>query len=326
MPSLKGAAGRVSSAPNLRAPCHPAAYRSAAKCGEHAPDETGLGGRVADSVTTRGAGGWTGWFIRSESARGWALLSPTFILMVAGIAAPLAIMAAYSVWTKTPAGIDTSITFANYWRVITRLDPVLLRSLWISGITTLVTVLIAYPVAYYVAFKVQKTKFLWLILLTIPFWTSYLLRVFAWRVILPEEMMFTQNAVIIALAHSWAAFAFLPIYVSLEKVDRTLLEAAADLGDTGWQSFWRITFPLSVPGIVSAAMLIFVPTIGDYVTPTLVGGGKPASTMIANIIQGQIKSNDWPMAAATAFVSMAMVAFTVFIAAWALRLAARSIR
>ncbi len=114
--------------------------------------------------------------------------------------------------------------------------------------------------------------------------------------------------------------------MSLEKIDRTLLEAAADLGDGPVARFWRITFPLSLPGVISAWLLVFVPTIGDYVTPTLIGGGRPTTSMIANIIQGQIKANDWPLAAATAIVSMIMVAIVAVLFVTALRLSARSVR
>src|SRR6202008_4806990 len=147
-----------------------------------------------------------------------------------------------------------------------------------------VTVPLAYPMAYFVAFRVEKSKFIWLILLTIPFWTSYLLRVFAWKVILGyngvinsglmdlglireplQFLLYNPVAVVVTLAHAWAAFAILPIYVSLEKIDRSLLEAAADLGDNAVRRFLRITLPLSLPGVIGAAILIFVPTTGDFV-------------------------------------------------------------
>lgn len=269
---------------------------------------------------------WSGAFTRSEALRGWAMLSPTTILMIVGLAAPLGIMLLYSLWKQDGLTLNTDPTLANYVEVSTKYYPVLLRSLWIAAMAAFFTVLLGYPVAYYVAFHAKNSKFIWLILLTIPFWTSYLLRVFALRVILPDEIRGTPGAVVIALTHAWAAFAILPIYVSLEKIDRSLLEAAADLGDSAFRRFWRITFPLSLPGVISAMTLIFVPTIGDYVTPSLIGGGKPSTFMIANIIQGQIKANDWPLAATTAIVSMAMVALAVIFFVSALRAAARSLR
>lgn len=290
--------------------------------------ETGarLAAETADLKTAGKRPSWGAAFTRSEGLRGWALLSPTTALMVFGMAAPLGIMLLYSLWTQQGLELNTDISAANYVEVSTKYYPVLLRSLWIAALAAFFTVLLGYPVAYYVAFHAKNSKFLWLILLTIPFWTSYLLRVFALRVIMPDDLRGSQAAVVIALTHAWAAFAILPIYVSLEKIDRSLLEAAADLGDSAFRRFWRITFPLSMPGVISAATLIFVPTIGDYVTPSLIGGGKPATFMIANIIQGQIKSNDWPLAATTAIVSMAVVALAVIFFISALRAAARSLK
>jgi spermidine/putrescine transport system permease protein len=202
-----------------------------------------------------------------------------------------------------------------------------------------VTVLLAYPMAYFVAFRVDRSKFIWLILLTIPFWTSYLLRVFAWKIILGyngvinsglmslgvihqplEFLLYNPIAVVITLAHAWAAFAILPIYVSLEKLDRSLLEAAADLGDGPVRRFFRITLPLSLPGVIGAAVLIFVPTTGDYVTPTLVGG--TGGVMIANIIEVQFtKVGNWPLGAALALASMAAVAVVTVLTVQALRIA-----
>jgi len=286
---------------------------------------------------------WAGAFTRSEALRGWTLLSPTVVVMVAGLAAPLAIMLLYSFWKQDGYVVDTTLTAHNYTYALERYRPIFVRSLWISGLVTLFTVLAAYPIAYYVAFHVKRGKFIWLILLTIPFWTSYLLRIFAWRIILANEgvingtlvgsglidepirwLLFSDTAIIITMAHAWAAFAILPIYVSLEKVDRTLLEAAADLGDGPVRSFWRITFPLSLPGVISAIVLIFVPTIGDYVTPILVGG--PKNAMIAGIIYAAFKANDWPLAAAAAILSMLFVAIVAVFLIQAIRLSARQLR
>jgi spermidine/putrescine transport system permease protein len=209
---------------------------------------------------------------------------------------------------------------------------------------TVATLAAAYPMAYFVAFRVTRGKFVWLLLLTIPFWTSYLLRVFAWRVILGYNgvinsgltnlgliseplsfLLYNPAAVVITLAHAYAAFAILPLYVSLEKIDRSLLDAAADLGDGPVRRFLRVTLPLSLPGIVGAAVLIFVPTTGDYVTPSLVGGSD--GVMIANIIQVQFgRVNNWPLGAALAIVSMAAVAALAALAIEAIRLAVRRIR
>lgn len=285
-------------------------------------------------------------YLRSDAAKGYALLSPVLITMVVLLAAPLILLFIYSFWTQTGLTLDQTPTLDRYREVVEKQSyaDIFWRSVQTSGLVTLVTVALAYPMAYYVAFGVKRYKFVWLILLTIPFWTSYLLRVFAWKVILGyngvvnsglttlgvieqplEFLLYNQTAVIITLAHAYAAFAILPIYVSLEKIDRTLLEAAADLGDGAWARFWRVTFPLSLPGVIGAAVLIFVPTTGDYVTPAMVGG--PTGQMIANLIQVQfLKINNWPLGSALALSAMAGVAILVILFSMAMRLAARSIR
>jgi spermidine/putrescine transport system permease protein len=285
-------------------------------------------------------------YLRSDAAKGYALLSPVMITMVILLAAPLILLVVYSFWTQAGLQVDTSFTTDRYSDVLGKqsYQDIFWRTIGTSSLVTLVTVGLAYPMAYYVAFGVKKYKFVWLILLTIPFWTSYLLRAFAWKVILGfngvinsglmtlgliqeplEFLLYNQTAVVITLAHAYAAFAILPIYVSLEKIDRTLLEAAADLGDGAWARFWRVTFPLSLPGVIGAALLIFVPTTGDYVTPQLVGG--PTGQMIAYSIQVLfLKVGDWPLGAALALSSMAAVGILVVLFVTAMQLAVRQIR
>jgi spermidine/putrescine transport system permease protein len=187
-------------------------------------------------------------------------------------------------------------------------------------------VMLAYPVAYFVSFHVKpERKSLWLFLITIPFWTSYIIRVSLWFVILGYGgvldstlmslgIMDTQLnvasysilSIIIVLAHAYAPFAVLPIFVSLEKVDRSLLEAGQDLGESRWVTFLRVTLPLSMPGVIAAALIVFIPTVGDYVTPELVGDGK--EPMIANLIETQLlKLQNFPQGSAFAVASMLMV-------------------
>lgn len=267
-------------------------------------------------------------FNRSETLRGYALMSPTLLIMGIGIVIPFLILLVISLWTRQGFGFDTTLTLANYaraWR-----EPIygtlMVRSFWISGIATVATVALCYPMAYFVAFHVHRNKMMWLILMTLPFWTSYLLRVFAWKVILGYEgvinsglaaaglidaplafLLYSPTAVIITLAHAWAAFAILPLYVSLEKIDRSLLEAATDLGDGPAARFLRITLPLSMPGIIAASFLIFIPTTGDYITPALLGG--PDGAMIGNLIQIQFGAvNNWPMGATLSIVLMLWIA------------------
>ena len=301
-------------------------------------DRTAIGGPTLKERQGR-APGLRALFLRSEALRGYTLLSPTLLVMLFAMGVPFAIMVAMSFWTQVGFDIDTSLSLKNYSEAVE--GPVyrtlLLRSIWISGTCAIVTVLIAYPMAYYVAFHVHRHKLLWIILMTLPFWTSYLLRVFAWKIILGyngvinsglmalglidqplEFLLYSPSSVVVTLAHAWAAFAILPIYVSLEKIDRSLLEAAADLGDGPVRRFLRVTLPLSLPGVIAALLLIFIPTVGDYVTPALVGG--PDGIMIANIIQAHFgKVNNWPMGAALSIGTMIAVAVVSLVYIWVTR-------
>ncbi|MGE3832272.1 MAG: ABC transporter permease [Parvibaculaceae bacterium] len=284
---------------------------------------------------------------------GYALLSPALLLMAALLIAPVIALVMLSFWTQNGFNIDTTFTLANYAQIVEPANeatiwmgipfpfayPVpailMLKSLVVSLASTIAVILLAYPMAYFLAFHVNhRHRFVWIILLTIPFWTSYLLRVFAWRIVLGfngaintalldlgiinqplEFLLYNPTAVAITLAHAWVAFAVLPIYVSLEKVDRSLLEAAADLGDSGWQRFWRVTLPLSAPGTIGAALLVFIPTVGDYVTPTLVGG--PGGTMIGNLIQELfLRRNNAPLGAAVSIAMMLIIAVIVALFLW----------
>jgi spermidine/putrescine transport system permease protein len=241
---------------------------------------------------------------RHDGWRGYLLLAPALCLMLATLLLPLISVAIMSTWSVSGYELVKVPSFANYVEMVSQpMYRVLLwRSLTVATLATLITVALCYPMAYYVAFHVHRHKSLWLIVMILPFWTSYLLRVFAWKVILGYEgllnsallglglvdepvaaLLYSKTAVTFVLAHSWAAFVILPIYVSLEKIDRTYLETAADLGDGPLRRFWRITLPLSLPGIVAAFFMMFVPTLCDYITPAMVGG--PDGMMIGNLIQ-----------------------------------------
>ena len=266
--------------------------------------------------------------LRSEAATGFGLISLPFLYTLLLLAAPIVFVVALSFWSQDNLTLDRTFTLANYAAAWT--EPLyrvlMLRSLAISAIVTVVTVVTALPLAYYVSFHVGRRKGIWLFLLTVPFWTSYLLRVFAWKVILGTNgvlntglmeagiinqpitwLLYNANAVVVTLAHAWAPFAILPIYASLEKIDRSLLEAATDLGDGAVARFWRITLPLAMPGVLAACLIVFIPTVGDYVTPRLVGGKD--GTMIANMIQVQFgRGSNWPLGAALSVSTMTIVA------------------
>lgn len=263
-----------------------------------------------------------------EGRQGLLLISPPLLYAVLLLAAPLAMVVTFSFWSQNYLDLDTTLTLKNYREVWTKpiYRVLILRSLNISVMVTIVTVLLAFPMAYFLSFRVKQNKALWLFLITIPFWTSYLLRIFLWKVILGYNgvlnsalmgagiidepltfIMYNVTSVVITLAHAWAPFAILPIFVALERIDRSLLEAAEDLGDGPVRRFMRVTLPLAMPGVLASTLLVFIPTVGDFVTPRLVGGKD--GVMIANLIQVYFgKANNAPLATALAVSSMLIVA------------------
>jgi spermidine/putrescine transport system permease protein len=275
-----------------------------------------------------------------QTRRGATLIAPPLAYALALLALPLGAVVVFSFWTQDYLTLDRTLTLANYARVLNFAeDPlyltILFRSLVISGAVTVITVLLAFPVAYYVSFRVQPSrKSLWLFLITIPFWTSYLLRIFLWKVMLGFNgvinsaltgigiidepltfLLYNANAVVLTLSHAFAPFAILPIFVALEKIDRSLLEASRDLGETAFSTFFRVTLPLALPGVVAALLIVFIPTVGDYVTPAQVGG--PGGLMIANLIQSHFGGlNDAPMGATLSVVAMVAVTVVALAVVW----------
>lgn len=274
-----------------------------------------------------------------DAVAGYGLMLPSLLLVGLFLAAGLFATLVISFWTQQNLTITPGFTFDNYVAVFSepRFRALFLRSLVIAFAVTLGTILIAYPVAYFLAFYTSRSRTLWIILITIPFWLSYLLRVFSWKIILGFNgvinsglkglglidqpltfLVYNPIAIVITLIHAYVPFAILPLYVSLEKIDRAYLEAATDLGDTPFERFIRIVLPLSLPGVMAASLLIFIPTVGDYVTPLLVGG--PDGMMIANVMQSMFgASNNWPLGAAAAITSMLLVGLMAVVFALVVR-------
>ena len=191
---------------------------------------------------------------------------------------------------------------------------------------------LAFPIAYFLAFRAGSRAGLFLALLMIPFWTSFLLRVMAWKVMLGSNgvinsflqstgltseplqfLLYNRFAVVVTLIYVWIPFVALPILAGLQRIDPTLFEAAADLGANRWQRFWRVTLPLSLPGVIAAFFMCFIPTVGEYVTPLLVGGS--AGSMYGNLIQDFFtKAANWPLGAAMSLVMLAGTLGLVFLA------------
>lgn len=267
--------------------------------------------------------------VRSDNRLGqYLMLAPLGVSAVLVVLLSLALVLALSFQRTDPIRLFTEFSWEGYASSVTRpvFWMVLFRSLLISAAVTAATLLLSYPVAYFIAFKAQRYKALLLVLISAPFFTSYLLRIFAWKIILGfngvvnsalktlglieaplQFLVYNPFSVVVALSHAYLAFAVLPIYVALERIDKSLLESASDLGARPFANFRQITLPLSMPGVIAAALLIFVPTVGDYVTPTLVGG--PGGIMVGNLIQSQFgKANDWPAGSALSVAVIVTVA------------------
>lgn len=218
------------------------------------------------------------------------------------------------------------LQFGNYLFLLD--DPLYLsaygESIQIAGISTLVTLLIAYPMGYVIARAEEPRRTALLILVILPFWTSFLLRVYAWIGILktngilnnalmgmglidaPLVMLQTDFAVYLGIAYTYLPFMVLPLYATLSKLDGTLLEAAEDLGATPWVSFWTVTLPLTLPGMLAGSLLVFVPALGEYVIPALLGGND--TLMIGKVLWNEFFANrDWPIASAVAICMLLVI-------------------
>ena len=268
----------------------------------------------------------------------WALAIPPALALALFLVAPVVFMAALS-FRENLSGVllaPFEPTLKHYAQFFA--TPSFLRSLGISsltafGVAALATIL-AYPLAYYLAFRAGRRAAVYLILLLVPFWTSYLLRVMAWKLMLGGEgvinsvliwagvvsepiaaLLYHRGAVIVTLVYVWIPFAALPILAALGRVDPRLHEAAADLYASPFQQFRRVTLPLSLPGVIAAFLMVFIPTVGEYVTPLLVGG--TGGTMYGNIIQDFFtRAANWPYGSALAMV---MFAATLVLVAIGLR-------
>jgi spermidine/putrescine transport system permease protein len=246
---------------------------------------------------------------------------------------PVALVAAYSVGALTLLPQDLYLSLRPWQDFLgsSVYTGLFWKSVQISLTVSVVCVLMAYPVAYFLSMVAGKRRYVLLLLTIAPFLTSYLLRVLAWRVILGEEgvinsllvtvglrgaddpvrwLIYSPFAVYLVLAYVWVPFVALPMFVSLDSLDRSLMEASSDLGASRWTTFRRITLPMSVPGIVAAFIFVFIPTIGEYVTPLLVGG--PNGTMFGNAIQTAfLQGFDWQFGSAMGMFLIAVVAILI---------------
>ena len=254
------------------------------------------------------------------------LLFPVVFWLVCFFLLPLVSVFIYSFLERgTYGGVRWNITHENYERLFDRLYlGILWRSVSTALICTAVCLLLGYPFAYYLARYQPKWRHVLLLLVVVPFWTNFLIRTYAWILILrtkgllnsllatlipnfhPLELLNTPLAVQIGLVYGYLPFMILPLYAALEQLDMSLIEAAQDLGASPRRAFWHVTVPLSLPGILAGSMLVFIPTVGAFLTPDLLGGGKVS--YIGNVVERQFKSaRDWPFGSALSFMLMGIV-------------------
>jgi spermidine/putrescine transport system permease protein len=256
--------------------------------------------------------------------RRW-FLAPSWFWLVALFAAPFGIVLAYSFLSRGPyGGVEQPATMENYARLF---DPlyltILLRSFVTAALATALCLIIAFPAALFIA-RSTKRRNLYLQLVMLPFWTSFLVRTYAWIFLLretglintalqaagliraPLPLLYNDGAVLLGLVYGYVPFMVLPIYATLERLDPALAEAAADLGARPLTTLFRVIVPLAKPGIIAGSVLVFVPCLGAYLTPDLLGGGR--TVLVGNLVQNQFTTaRDWPFGSAVSIGLMAIV-------------------
>jgi len=261
--------------------------------------------------------------------RSWFLL-PTWLAMALLFAAPLVIVLAYSLLTRgVYGGVEHPWTAESYRRLI---DPlylvILLRSFVMGLVATALCLVFAFPAALFIS-RARRHKNLYLQLVMLPFWTSFLVRTYAWLFLLrdtglintvlqslgiihePLQMLYTNGAVLLGLVYGYLPFMVLPIYATLERLDPSLTEAAADLGARPLRTVFSVIVPLSKPGIIAGSVLVFIPCLGAYLTPDLLGGGR--TVLVGNLVQNQFTTaRDWPFGAAVSMLLMVLVTALVW--------------
>lgn len=266
----------------------------------------------------------------SRDRQSYGPLVPAVLWLLAFFFLPLLLVLAISFASRGPyGGVQWSFSLTNYMMI---LDPLYLqiygRSLLLAAATTVMCLLIGYPLAYFIARAPTRRQGVWLLLVIIPFWTNFLVRTYAWMFILrtegvlnrvllnvglidtPVDILYTDWAVLIGLVYGYLPFMVLPIYAAVERLNRSVVEAAWDLYANGWSVFWRVIFPLTKSGVIAGCLLVFIPSIGAYITPDLLGGAK--TMMVGNLIQHEyLVIRDWPFGSALSFVLMMLVVLGV---------------
>ena len=289
---------------------------------------------------------------RSRLGR-WLVSGPPVLYLLIFFAAPALIMVLASFRTPGDFGglaplVENGkldLNLESYARFFTEsvYAQIFVKSVWYALLTTLFCLLLAYPLAALIARSGKKHRDLLLLLVILPFWSNFLIRIYAWMIILgpnaalartvngvlgwfghePVPLLFSSFAVLVCLVYVHLPFMVLPLYANLEKHDRALLDAAQDLGAGAWQRFWRITFPLSLPGVYAGAALVFIPALGIFAIPDILGG--PEDSLIGNVIKQQfLETRDWPFGSVLSIVLTVAALALAALAAWFGRRATRA--
>ncbi len=268
----------------------------------------------------------------ASSRRGFLIGLPALAALTVLFALPLIIVVVYSFGTRTRTGrTDLSqLDLAAYRRLA---DPLVLeivsRSIGYALLTTIICLIVGYPFAYHLATRTPRVRAVLLVLVMLPFWSNFLVRTYAWRVLLASEgplanllaafgftdvrLLFTPIAIVLGLVYGFLPFMVLPLYAAIERIDHTLIEAARDLHASGWKAFRNVTLPLSRSGVIAGSVLVFIPSFGAYVTPELLGGSR--TTMIGSYVVRQfLSARDWPFGSAlsVAILVIMLVATTLY--------------
>ena len=263
-----------------------------------------------------------------------AVTLPPLVWVAAFLLTPYLLMFCYSFWSVSAAQVIVHHWSLDNYRELLRVGvywQTLLRSMWIAARVTIFSLLLGYPLAYFLSFHAGKRKDLFYQLVIIPLWVSYLVRAYAWKTILGSDgvlntwlqyvhltqhpvefLLYSPFAVVLTLTHIYTPFTFLPIYAALEHIPRNLVEASHDLGATPGQTFWKIVFPLSIPGVLAGATFAFVLSLGDFLAPLLLGGAS--GIMISNIVVSLFgAAYNWPLGAAISFCMLLLVVSLIFL-------------
>lgn len=263
--------------------------------------------------------------VKASSRRGLLIALPSMVYLTLFFALPLLIVLVYSFATRSSTG-RTELRDWNFGSYARLFDSVVAqiawRSLWLAVVTTVLCLLFSYPFAYFLATCRPAVRNVLLVLVMIPFWSNFLVRTYAWRLLLgsegpisqlsqslggePIRLLFTNAAVLIGLVYGFLPFMVLPLYAALERMDWRLVEAARDLYASGWTAFRKVTWPLSRPGVVAGSILVFIPSLGAYVTPAILGGAR--TTLLGDYIVSQfLAARNWPFGSALSFAIMAVM-------------------